>query len=251
MGGKLIFFLAFAIAFAETDLPKSARLSSVRIVKKQGSDQSFASGTVISSERGVAIVLTCGHISSHHSDPQAYLRPRESFTVDYFGDGRNTPTAKYPATLIGYEREADVGLLEIRTDDSLATSPLISSKKGVTKKEPLVSLGCDKGKSPSLEPTVVKAINKFLGPHNITCEGQPVSGRSGGGLFNLKGELVGLTNGRSESDKEGVYCGHEAINALLLKHDLGHLIPDLRAKDNGQRHHNTSTDETNLPANQH
>jgi hypothetical protein len=65
----------------------------------------------------------------------------------------------------------------------------------------------------------VTALNKYLGPANIEVAGQPVIGRSGGGLFTADGQLIGICNLADPKDDEGIYA------ALSLVHD--HLAANL------------------------
>ena len=44
------------------------------------------------------------------------------------------------------------------------------------------SVGCDKGADPTVRQTHITAVNKYQGRPNVTAAGQPVDGRSGGGL---------------------------------------------------------------------
>jgi hypothetical protein len=61
----------------------------------------------------------------------------------------------------------------------------------------------------------VNSVNKFLGPANITADGEPAQGRSGGGLFNARGEVIGVCNAANPSDREGLYAALATIHAQL------------------------------------
>lgn len=62
---------------------------------------------------------------------------------------------------------------------------------------------------PREAPTIlngsVNEIDKYLGPPNITASGRPVDGRSGGGLFNKDGELIGVCSAADPEFDEGLY----------------------------------------------
>jgi hypothetical protein len=50
---------------------------------------------------------------------------------------------------------------------------------------------------------------------NLTADGEPAQGRSGGGLFNARGEVVGVCNAANPSDREGLYAALATIHAQL------------------------------------
>ena len=49
------------------------------------------------------------------------------------------------------------------------------------------------------------AVDKFRGPHNLQVEGEPVEGRSGGGVFSSDGMIVGICNA-ADRDDHAAYC---------------------------------------------
>ena len=61
----------------------------------------------------------------------------------------------------------------------------------------------------------VLAINSFVGPANFKVSGQPVLGRSGGGLFAQDRYTVGVCNFADPTDKAGGYAALTVIHALL------------------------------------
>jgi hypothetical protein len=79
------------------------------------------------------------------------------------------------------------------------------------------SIGCDQGAAPSLRDSQVTALNKYKGPPNIESAGQPVVGRSGGGLFSADGHLIGICNLADPQDNEGIYAALPLLHANLDK----------------------------------
>jgi hypothetical protein len=59
--------------------------------------------------------------------------------------------------------------------------------------------------------------------------GRPVSGRSGGGLFNDRGELVGICNAAAVEVDEGVYTALEIMHKEIAKTNLDHLFKPVAA----------------------
>ncbi|MEM9701620.1 MAG: serine protease, partial [Planctomycetota bacterium] len=180
----------------------------VRIQVFDDAGLNFGSGTIIASRPGRAIALTCGHIFRTH-------KPGGRIEVETFDGGRVRP---WPATLIGYDKTSDVGLLAIDCPEVLPASAL--APPGVAPGDRVVSVGCDGGEAPNRQGHVVQRAPAYRGPQNFSCTGQPQLGRSGGGCFDSQGRLIGVVWSRSEDPPEGIYTAIEPINALLDRHGL-------------------------------
>ena len=59
------------------------------------------------------------------------------------------------------------------------------------------------------------AVDKYLGPANVQVAGQPVQGRSGGGLFAIDGTLIGVCNAADPTDNEGLFAALPTIHEQL------------------------------------
>jgi hypothetical protein len=68
------------------------------------------------------------------------------------------------------------------------------------------------------------AVNRYLGPGNLVCTTDPVSGRSGGGLFSPNGEFVGVCSCAEREKSEGLYMAWSAIVSLLKELKLDYLL---------------------------
>ena len=53
-------------------------------------------------------------------------------------------------------------------------------------------------------------MNKFQGAPNLTVAGQPVQGRSGGGLFSSEGYVIGVCNARDPQEQQGLFAAPAA-----------------------------------------
>lgn len=190
--------------------------SSVRVRIEGVDGVNYGSGTIISSQPGRTVILTCGHIFRE-------LKSDAKIEVDIF-NGTNVET--FVGKTIGYDLEGDVGLLSIATDTPLAASPIAALSDEVRVREGVYSIGCGGGDPPSREDVYVTALNRYLGPDNIECTGQPLQGRSGGGLFNSEGDVVGVCVAVDPRDKRGLYAGLKVVHGLLKEHDLADLIPE-------------------------
>ena len=69
----------------------------------------------------------------------------------------------------------------------------------------------------------VVELNRYDGAANIECSTTPEGGRSGGGLFNSDGEIIGICSAADKDLNEGIYAGPAAIFAMLDKLELTHL----------------------------
>ena len=58
-------------------------------------------------------------------------------------------------------------------------------------------------------------MDKYLGPANVQVAGQPVQGRSGGGLFAVDGTLIGVCNAADPADNEGLFAALPTIHEQL------------------------------------
>jgi len=189
--------------------------SSVRVRINNEDGVNYGSGTIIQSRKGRTVILTCGHIFRD-------LEPDAKIEVDVF-TGNESRT--FIGKTIGFDLEGDVGLLAINTDAALPASSL-GGLGEVRRRESVYSIGCGGGDPPSREDLHVTALNRYLGPENIECTGVPRQGRSGGGLFNAEGEVVGVCVAADPRDQRGLYAGTKVIHQLLKKHDFAELLPE-------------------------
>ena len=195
---------------------RKALAASTRIRVKDGSHVHFGSGTVIDSQSGRAVILTCGHILRD-------LGKGAVIEVDLFSE-ENTKPVTVIAQIIQFDLEADVGLLSIPGQQQLEVVKLAIARDLPEVNDRVFSIGCGGGKLPSVEDHVVTAINGCVGPDNLECTGIPQQGRSGGGLF-LGSEQVGVCILADPNYKRGIYTGMKPVAQLLRKARLGHLAP--------------------------
>lgn len=189
--------------------------SSVRLRILTGNKMVRGSGTIIESQPGLTTILTCSHISRGATDDT-------KVEVDIFRDGQ---PVTYVGTLVGSDPEADIGLITIPTEEVFPVSLIASVAATPPAGDRVIGIGCGGGESPSREQMRVLEVNRYKGPDTLVCTVTPVQGRSGGGLFNESGTLVGVCFAADDSGKCGVYCGIKPIHALLAKHEMAHLVP--------------------------
>ncbi len=117
--------------------------------------------------------------------------------------------SKYPAEVIGYDSESDLAVLKI--DASMLTPAVVGDSTKLVVGEEVIAIGNPLG---SLGGTVTNGIISALA-RQVTIDGTEMTllqtnaavnpGNSGGGLFNLAGELIGIVNAKSSgSSIEGL-----------------------------------------------
>jgi len=188
--------------------------STVRLTVEDASGQSIGSGTIIDAQGGAALVLTCGHIF------------RESQGKGPINVLVNTPAG--PRTCAGklhsYSTEPDLALVVVESVAEVQPARIAGAGYRPAKGESVYTAGCDFGKPATSAATRIMSVNKFTGPANVEVAGEPVQGRSGGGLFNARGELIGVCNAADQQAREGVYAGLSSIHEMLTKKGLASVF---------------------------
>jgi thiol-disulfide isomerase/thioredoxin len=179
--------------------------STVRIRVYHGGSLSHGSGTIIDARQGEALILTCGHLFRESQGAG-------QIEVDLFGP---SPAQKVPGRLIAWNEERDLGLLSIRTPGPVRAARVAPVGYPLKKGLLVFSVGCDHGQLPTVRKTWIVSINRYLGAPNLQVADQPVSGRSGGGLFTQEGYLIGVCNAADPADREGLFSALPAIHAQL------------------------------------
>ncbi|MCD4727624.1 MAG: trypsin-like peptidase domain-containing protein [Pirellulales bacterium] len=187
--------------------------ASVRLRIEDADGHSCGSGTIVDARDGEALVLTCGHIFRDS-------KGKGRIDVDLFGPGG---PRQVQGRLISYDLTRDVGLVAIRPQGPVTTARLAPPDYRVQSGLPVVSVGCNNGQGPTSQHSRVTSLDKFLGPPNIQVAGQPVEGRSGGGLFSSEGYLIGVCNAADPSDGEGLFAAPATIRAELNQSQLAFI----------------------------
>lgn len=206
------------IGVVQTNNPLAAS-TRLRISDKEGIN--LGSGTIVECKIGQALILTCGHIFRN-------IQPDSVIEVDLFLNGK-------VETIVGkavkYDLETDLGLISIPIDSMLSYTSIAATAEKPAKGTAVESVGCGHGNDPTLQKHVVTHVNRYNGPENIECTGIPVQGRSGGGLFNRNGALVGICMAADTKEHRGLYVGLGAVQKFLLECQLQRLLPDFVSED--------------------
>lgn len=190
----------------------------VRVQGKSTQDgamiQDVGTGTIVHSASGKALILTCAHVFLNIADDAVV-------EVEVFEGGK---AIRFPATLVGGDHDADLAILRVQTSRIFPCVRLTCLAPESSKGQALVSFGCNDGANPTRLDTKLVDINRYDGPSNLVCSTDPKSGRSGGGLFNANGELMGVCSCADRKRSEGLYMAHGAVirlvNSLELQSEL-------------------------------
>ena len=194
------------------------------VVINASSGRSVSAGSgVIISDKGY--ILTCNHVIENATEIKVTV------------NGYNTV---YRACAVGTDKSTDLAVLKIEPQES---EPLTAATHGISDNlvvgEHVVAIGNPLG---TLGGTVTDGIISAKARQIRTENGTMTllqtnaainSGNSGGGLFNLKGELIGIVNAKyAESGVEGLAFAIPIDTAYEVEKDLiqyGYVqgIPDI------------------------
>ena len=186
-------------------LERRLMASTARLLVEDSQGVSRGTGTVIDCRQGEALILTCGHI---FRDSQGKGRVE----VDLFGpDGPRGVAGQ----VVSWDLKRDLALVSIFTDRQIEPVRVGGADHSTQPGASVVTVGCDGGEDPTIHHSRVTAVDKYLGPANVQVAGQPVQGRSGGGLFALDGTLIGVCNAADPADNEGLFAALPTIHEQL------------------------------------
>jgi hypothetical protein len=177
-----------------------------------GGQTAFSSGTgtIIDAGEGEALILTCAHI---FRDSQG----KGAIAVDLFSPGG---PRGIPGKLIGYDMNLDVALVAIRPGVDVTPVPVAPAGYRPRRGEPVISIGCNKGADPTVQRSCVTDTDRVRRPPTTRVAGQPVVGRSGGGLFNAQGQIIGVCYAADQQDNLGFYAALNSVHAELDRKNL-------------------------------
>ncbi len=197
-------------------IEKLALDATVRLKVEDPHGISYATGTVIHGHNGEYLLMTCGHVFRESAG-------KGEITAEFgFANGQ-IQTA--PGQLISYDAQArDIALVAIRTAQTLRPVSLAAQTSPVERGQKIFSIGCDHGDSPTIRHSQIKNRAAYDGSIKYDIFGRPVDGRSGGGLFNEKGELIGVCNAAAVEVDEGIYTALETLHWQIAQVNLEHLF---------------------------
>ena len=167
------------------------------------------SGVIISSD---GYILTCDHVVSGACN----------ITVTIGDDD-------YTATVVGEDSTSDVAVLKI--DANGLTPAVVGDSDTLTVGDNVLAVGNPLGElGGTVTSGIVSALNRSVSIQSsgsvntmslIQMDASVSPGNSGGGLFNMNGELVGVVNAKSsDSDAEGLGFAIPINDAMKVAQDL-------------------------------
>ncbi len=113
-----------------------------------------------------------------------------------------------------------MALVAIRPGVSVAPVPVAPAGYRPRRGEPVISIGCNKGADPTVQRSYVTDTDRVRMPPTTRVAGQPVVGRSGGGLFNAEGQIIGVCYAADQQDNLGLYAALNSVHAELDRTNL-------------------------------
>ena len=159
---------------------------------------SLGSGVIISED---GYIVTCAHVI-------------EDATTVYVYVGNDA----YEATLIGSDSKSDIAVIKIEATG--LTSATFADSSVVEVGDDAIAIGNALGTGISVTNGIISATNKAVTINNETMvllqtNAEINSGNSGGGLFDINGQLIGIVNAKTSS----------SINSETSVEGLGYAIP--------------------------
>ena len=200
--------------------------ATVRIRVEDASGVSNGTGTIIDTRNNRALVLTCGHIFRDADE-------KSSIRIEYgFADGN---IREVPGRLVKCDWDSrDVGLISMPLEERIEPAPLDWGRDTWAAGTPVFSIGCSQGDNPTVRECEVLRVARYGIEDNpetalkIDTSVRPVVGRSGGGLFDANGVLIGVCNAAAIHEDEGIYSAVENVQWQLDQAGIAHLFQEIR-----------------------
>ena len=177
-----------------------------RLPQRKHKISSLGSGFVIDPK---GIIITNNHV----------IEEADEITIN-FADG-----SKYDAKILGRDPKTDIAVLKVEAKKPLPFVPLGNSKK-VRVGDWAIAIGNPFGLGGSLSAGIISAVNRDInaGPYDsfIQTDAAINRGNSGGPLFNMKGEVIGVNSAIISPSGGSVGIGF-AIPSNLASSVIGQL----------------------------
>ena len=201
---------------AKTVSPSVVVITTEQVVYSQWSwygqsqvESGAGSGVIISSD---GYILTCAHVVSGASNITVSIGDKD-----------------YPATLVGEDTTSDIAVVKV--DATGLTPATVGDSDNLKVGESVMAVGNPLGElGGTVTSGIVSALNRSVSIQGsssvntmslIQMDASVSPGNSGGGLFNMNGELVGIVNAKSsDSDAEGLGFAIPVNDAVKVAQEL-------------------------------
>lgn len=184
--------------------------TAARLTRRSGSTFSRGSGTVVLVREKEFVIVTCAHIFRTPGPSEVEV---ETFGPNLRGNSLADPVKSAGKRLaIDFERDVALVLVE-NSDPNRPASPIAPKSAVPSPNAELLAIGCSAGRDPTVWPVRFKQAIASSGITFLT-DFPPVPGRSGGGLFDGRGRLVGVCSWTNEVDTGG-YSGLPNVWSIL------------------------------------
>ena len=192
-------------------------------VNYRGQETLYGSGSgIIISKDGY--IITNAHVAENDYYTVTKLVVNVNTTDPSNGTSVST---SYEAELLGSDTDTDLAVLKIKPDGDLSAATLGDSDK-LSLGDDVVVIGNPLGLETSVSKGVVSGLNRQVYDDNsisaIQTDTAINSGNSGGGLFNMYGEVVGVVNMKLINDNA------ENLGFAITINDAKSVINDLVTK---------------------
>lgn len=207
------------------DLVKAVKDSIVYIevyVTYRGQETLYGAGSgIVISQDGY--IITNAHVAENENYPVSKLEVNVNTTDPETGD---VISNKYVAELLGSDTDTDLAVLKIDATD--LTAAKLGNSDELSLGDDVVVIGNPLGLETSVSKGVVSGLNRQVYDDNsisaIQTDTAINSGNSGGGMFNMYGEVVGVVNMKLINDNA------ENLGFAITINDAKAVISDLITK---------------------
>ena len=165
---------------------------------------------MIDAREGATLILTCGHLF-RTSEGKGPVTVTLYSATPQGAQVRET----VPGQLFHYDLDRDLAFIIIRPQSAVRIRPIAPANTLLAPGIPVTTVGCNHGENPTAIPSQVTTIDRYQGAPNVQVAGAPVEGRSGGGLFNASGQLIGVCFAADPQANEGLYASWRSIQQKL------------------------------------
>ena len=199
--------------------------ATVKISIKDPDGTSVGTGTLVDARSGEALILTCGHLfrSSGGKGPI-------TVTLYQMGAAGAEVRTSLSGNLIEYDLDRDLALVSVRPDVPVNPVKIGTQDTGFSDGDGVTSVGCNTGHNPTAVSSRIVSINRYQGHPNLEVAGAPIEGRSGGGLFNAQGQLIGVCYAADPQSDEGLYASLPSVHQKLDEMKLAMIYQDRPAE---------------------